>query len=93
MLGVDEMVLAGNLISGTFDEENNAFSIQQIKYFTTETTLNEKQLNMLRYYLQKHQEMMEGPVITLYDQLPLRLSQEETKLLLADLDKIRTLYF
>ena len=87
------MLHTGNLISGKFDEENNAFSIQQIKHFATETTLNEKQLNMLRYYLQKHQEMTEGPVITLYDQLPLRLSQEETKLLLSDLDKIRTLYF
>lgn len=86
------MLLEGNIISGEFDENVNEFSIQRVKYFTTESTVKEGQLNALYQYLKEHQDEMDGQIITLYDQMPVRLSQKEIKLLLEDIEKIKTLY-
>ncbi|MCM3741958.1 hypothetical protein M3210_17035 [Oceanobacillus luteolus] len=87
------MLLNGDIISGEFDEGNNEFSLKQVKHFTTETTINENQLKSLYHYLKKNQEDIDGHVITLYDQLPIRLTQEEINLLLNDLEKVNSMYF
>ena len=86
------MLLTGNIISGEFDEQMNEFSLQKVKHFTTESTLKESQLERLYDYLKKNQNDIEGQIITLYDQMPLRLSQEEINLFINDLEKIQLMY-
>lgn len=86
------MLLSGEIISGEFDGNANEFSIQKVKHFTTQTTINEKQLKSLYHYLKKHQDDTEGHVITLYDQLPIRLNREEISLLAGDLEKVQEMY-
>lgn len=86
------MFLSGKIISGEFDGNANEFSIQKVKHLTTQTTINEKQLERLYHYLKNHQKDTEGHVITLYDQLPVRLSQEEMNLLVDDLEKVQEMY-
>ncbi|WP_062239365.1 hypothetical protein [Fictibacillus sp. FJAT-27399] len=86
------MRMNGNIISGEFDEGMNEFSLQQVKHLTTQSTLSVSQLNKLYGYLQKHQSDLDGQVITLYDAMPIRLSQEEIGLLLQDLGNIQSLY-
>ena len=86
------MLLTGNIISGEFDEQMNEFSLQKVKHFTTESTLKESQLERLYDYLKKNRNDIEGQIITLYDQMPLRLNQEEINLFISDLEKIQLMY-
>lgn len=86
------MQLNGNIISGEFDEQLNEFSLQQVKYFSIESILKENQLLALCDYLKKHQNDADGQIITLYDQLLVRLSQEEINLLISDLEKVQSMY-
>lgn len=86
------MQVNGSIFSGEFDEALNEFSLQKVKYFEVETTINEGQLAKLYEYLKHHQMDSSGQILTLYDQMPLRLSQEEISLLLNDLEKIQSMY-
>ncbi|GLO64475.1 MULTISPECIES: hypothetical protein [Oceanobacillus] len=86
------MLLTGNIISGQFDEVMNEFSIQRVKHFTTESTIKESQLKSLYDYLKKHEGDMGGQIITLYDQLPIRLNQEEISLFISDLEEVQLMY-
>lgn len=86
------MQLQGQLITGEFDEGSNEFSLQTLKHFSLETTINEIQFHKLYDYLKKHEEDPDGQIITLYDQLPFRLTQKELHLLLSDLEQVQALY-
>jgi hypothetical protein len=86
------MLLKGNIIAGEFDELMNEFSVQKVKHFTTETSIKEKQLKSLYDYLKKHRDDTDGQIITLYDQMPVRLSQEEINLFISDLEKVQLMY-
>ncbi|WP_186578832.1 hypothetical protein [Aquibacillus kalidii] len=86
------MNLTGQVINGEFDSERNEFTLQQIKHFDTQSTLNERQLDSLHKYLTNHTTDPDGQVLTLYDQLPVRLSQTEIKDLIHDLEKIKSMY-
>lgn len=86
------MKVVGVIISGDFDDAMNEFSIQKVKQFYTESTLRQSQLNLLYDYLEKHKHEESGQFITLYDQLPVHLSQDEIYQLLNDLKKVRELY-
>lgn len=81
----------GTILSGQFDETENVFTLESIKSFYTVTTLNEKQIQNLSSYLEKHQAD-DGQVVSLFDQLLIRLSKEEVKSLLNDLTQIESLY-
>ena len=87
------MFISGNIISGEFDEYKNEFSIEQVKHFDIKTTIKEGQLKCLYQYLLKQENSEEGQVITLYDQMPLKLSQEEVRYFIHDLEAIKSLYF
>ena len=86
------MILKGNIISGEFDELMNEFSLLEVKHLSLESTINEQQLQMLYHYLLKHRDDLDGQVIVLNDQIPLRLSQEEIHLFLRDLEKLQSFY-
>ncbi|HZH62965.1 MAG TPA: hypothetical protein VEY70_26145, partial [Metabacillus sp.] len=81
------MKVEGAIISGEFDTSMNEFSIQTVKQFYTESTLRQSQLNLLYEYLEKHKHEEGGQFVTLYDQMPVRLSQGEIYQLLEDLKK------
>lgn len=85
------MILRGHIISGEFDEQTNEFSLLHIKHFSTQITLKETQLNTLLNYLNNHLDK-DDQVLTLYDQMPLRLNNEEINQLASDLKKVKSLY-
>ncbi|RFU62850.1 hypothetical protein [Peribacillus glennii] len=84
--------LEGNILSGEFDGYTNEFAIQKVKEFHTQSVINQNQLASLYEYLKKHQDDQDGQIITLYDQMPLRLTQHEIQQLLYDLKEIQSLY-
>lgn len=86
------MKLEGNMISGQLDEQTNEFALQQVKHILTETILNQNQLETLIQYLNKHEGDEDGQVLTLYDQLLVRLSKEEVSQFIEDLKMIRSFY-
>ncbi|AXI10940.1 hypothetical protein CV093_20760 [Oceanobacillus sp. 143] len=86
------MLLTGNIISGEFNEHMNEFSLQKVKHFTTESIIKESQLKSLYDYLKKHRDDIDGQIITLYDQMLIRLSQEEINLFINDLEKVQSMY-
>jgi len=86
------MLLKGNIISGEFDEVLNEFSLQKVKHFDVESTIKESQAKILCDFLKEHQNDRDGQIITLYDQMPVRLSQEEVSLFVSDLEKIQSMY-
>jgi len=86
------MFVKGNIIAGEFDSTINEFSLQKVKNFETESVLNEDQLNNIYQYLKKHQLGEDGQIITLYDQMLVRLAQNEVNQLIVDLEKVMSLY-
>ncbi|MED4018464.1 hypothetical protein [Sutcliffiella cohnii] len=86
------MLVKGNIIAGEFDPTINEFSIQKVKNFETESVLNEDQLNNIYHYLKTHQHEEDGQIITLYDQMLVRLTPNEVNQLIVDLEKVMTLY-
>lgn len=86
------MLITGNIISGEFDEQINEFSLYSIKHLSLESTINESQLKNLCAYLKKHEDDLDGQIVTLYDQMPIWLSQQEISLLLDDLEKVQSIY-
>ncbi|WP_261130755.1 hypothetical protein [Bacillus sp. Marseille-Q3570] len=86
------MKLNGNIISGDFDQVNNEFMLEKVKQFTTESALNEKQLNALYEYLNKNTGVTDGLILTLYDQMLVHLSQEDISQFLQDLNEVKSLY-
>ncbi|AQX56303.1 MULTISPECIES: hypothetical protein [Bacillaceae] len=86
------MFVKGNIIAGEFDSTINEFSLQKVKNFETESVLNEDQLNNIYHYLKKHQHEEDGQIITLYDQMLVRLAQNEVNQLIVDLEKVMSLY-
>ncbi|MEH7502555.1 hypothetical protein V7152_11120 [Neobacillus drentensis] len=86
------MFVKGNIIAGEFDSTINEFSLQKVKNFETESVLNEDQLNSIYHYLKKHQHEEDGQIITLYDQMLVRLAQNEVNQLIVDLEKVMSLY-
>ncbi len=86
------MKLNGSIITGDFDQSNNEFMLEKVKHFSTESTLKETQLNNLYDFLYKNKDDSDGLVLTLYDQMLIRLNQEEINQLIQDLNNVRTFY-
>ncbi|MCM3600882.1 hypothetical protein M3175_09075 [Robertmurraya korlensis] len=86
------MFLNGSIIDGIFDSSVNEFTLQRVKNFDTQSVLNETQLNNIYQYLIVHGDNEDGQIITLYDQMPLRLSKEESSQLIGDIEKVMAMY-
>lgn len=84
--------IQGSIISGEFDEGLNEFYLQNVKSFTAESVLKKNQLTKLFQYLKEHEDENDGQILTLYDQMPVRLSQYEVRELLKDLEKVLGMY-
>lgn len=86
------MFLHGSIIAGEFDSSMNEFTLQKVKNFNTESVLKENQINNIYHYLKKHQHENDGQIITLYDQMLVRLSQNEINQLICDLERVMSMY-
>ncbi|MBT2682390.1 hypothetical protein [Bacillus sp. ISL-37] len=86
------MFVEGKIISGEFDQSVNEFSLQRVKSLETQSIFKECQMESVYHYLKKHGNDPYGQIITLYDQMPVRLTQSEIKQLLSDLERIKSLY-
>jgi hypothetical protein len=86
------MFVEGKIISGEFDQSVNEFSLQRVKSLETQTIFKECQMESVYHYLKKHENDPDGQIITLYDQMPVRLTQAEINHLLCDLERIKSLY-
>ncbi|WP_068675958.1 hypothetical protein [Oceanobacillus sp. Castelsardo] len=75
----------GEIFSGEFPEGSNNFYLTQVKSMETGSELSLTQLIQLREYLAKHQDNF---MLTVNDQIPVMLEQEEMDLLLDDLSNI-----
>ncbi|WP_316571752.1 hypothetical protein [Neobacillus sp. YIM B06451] len=86
------MIIEGSIISGDFDLSMNEFSLQKVKNLNTQSVLKENQLTSIYRYLKKHENEAEGQIITLNDQMPIRLTPDELQQLVADLEKVLSMY-
>ncbi|MEH7438117.1 hypothetical protein V7182_11630 [Neobacillus drentensis] len=86
------MFVQGTIIAGEFDSTMNEFSIQKVKDFETESILNVNQINNVYNYLKKHQHEEDGQIITLYDQMPVRLAQNEVNQLISDIERVMSMF-
>ncbi|MYL71619.1 hypothetical protein GLW00_12195 [Halobacillus litoralis] len=86
------MDVNGKIIQGEFDPINDEFVLNQVKHFTTQSTLNKDQLDTVYDYLMNHKDEEDGQVLTLNEQMLVRLSQEESSQFIEDLTQIRELY-
>lgn len=84
-------IFEGTMIYGNYDDEND-FTVKRIKNIFTETSLNEVQIQNLYNYLSNHVNDEDGQIVSFYDQLLLKLSPEEVKVLLADLEGVMERY-
>ncbi|RDY70037.1 hypothetical protein DXT76_15020 [Halobacillus trueperi] len=86
------MDVNGKIIRGEFDRVNDEFVLNQVKHFTTQSTLNKDQLDTIYEYLNNHKDEEDGQILTLNEQMLVRLSQEESSQFIEDLNQIRDLY-
>ncbi|MBX0358422.1 hypothetical protein [Halobacillus sp. Nhm2S1] len=86
------MDVNGKIIQGEFDRINDEFVLNQVKHFTTQSTLNKDQLDSIYDYLMNHKDEEDGQILTLNEQMLVRLSQEESSQFIEDLNQIRDLY-
>lgn len=86
-----ETIVNGSIFSGNVDLDSHEFVLTSVKEMNTQTVLNEKQLDAIYHYLDKVVHEDEYHVLTLYDQLPVKLTNDEIMLLLSELDKIKTM--
>ncbi|MFC7060798.1 hypothetical protein [Halobacillus seohaensis] len=86
------MDVNGKIIRGEFDRINDEFVLNQVKHFTTQSTLNKDQLDTIYDYLNNHKDEGDGQILALNEQMLVRLSQEESSQFIEDLNQIRELY-
>jgi two-component sensor histidine kinase len=86
------MLIEGQIISGELDQTKNEFALQKVKHFFTESILKEPQLNSIYDYLKKHEDENDWQVITLYDQMPVRLTPFEIKQFIQDIEHVQSKY-
>jgi hypothetical protein len=83
--------IEGKMLAGEFDSDANEFTLQKVKHHYTETTLKKNQLDSIYVYLQNHSEE-DFQVLSLFDQMLIRLSQQDVRILLEDLKEIQVRY-
>ncbi|SDK06211.1 hypothetical protein [Sediminibacillus albus] len=78
----------GVLFSGEFSEDEELFYLRRVKNLQTQSILSNRQLHQLQDYLAKQHSQQEGCTITVNDQIPVLLAQEEAEQLLTELASI-----
>ena len=81
----------GQMISGTFDETEKSYTLEQVKHLTTRTILHKEQLEKICQYLESCRDE-ENQILSLNDQILLSLSKEEIAQLIEDLHSVQKFY-
>jgi len=81
----------GQMISGTFDETEKIYTLEQVKHLTTRTILHKEQLEKICQYLESCRDE-ENQILSLNDQILLSLSKEEIAQLIEDLHSVQKFY-
>jgi len=84
--------IEGIMLHGNYDESDQEFTLKRIKNIYTETSLNESQLENLYAYLKAHEHDQDGQIVSFYDQLLLKLTPDEIKILVAELENVLSMY-
>ncbi|GGC77890.1 hypothetical protein GCM10007216_05520 [Thalassobacillus devorans] len=87
------MNFSGEILAGEFDRDSDAFILQQVKQLSTSSSLNKDQFDAIYHYLIMNQDDTGGQVLSLNDQLLVRLNQEELQNFIADLDRIKNIFW
>ncbi|WP_028782393.1 hypothetical protein [Thalassobacillus devorans] len=87
------MNFSGDIIAGAFDQCNDAFILQQVKQLSTSSSLNKDQFDAIYHYLRTNQDDPGGQVLSLNDQMLVRLTQEELQDFIEDLDRIKSIFW
>ncbi|WP_102027439.1 hypothetical protein [Salirhabdus sp. Marseille-P4669] len=80
----------GKMIEAEYDASDSEFTLKQVKNLETESTISFSHLHVLLDYLHHQLSQNEECVLTLNDQMPVRLSQREIQLLIDDFQGIQT---
>ncbi|QTN00259.1 hypothetical protein ERJ70_13695 [Sediminibacillus dalangtanensis] len=78
----------GVLFSGEFSDDDELFYLRRVKNLQTQSILSNRQLEQLHHYLSRQNNRQESCTITVNDQIPILLNQQEAKQLLSELDEI-----
>ncbi|WP_087973931.1 hypothetical protein [Oceanobacillus rekensis] len=73
---------SGNIFSGEVDEFKDSFYLTQVKNLQTASNLSESKLMQLNHYLTNQKDSC---MITVNDQIPILLQEQEIAELLVDL--------
>ncbi|SET75012.1 hypothetical protein SAMN05216389_12452 [Oceanobacillus limi] len=76
---------SGDIFRGEIDQTTSIFYLNHVKNLHTASTLSQKQIVSLIEYLEKQSDTC---TITVNDQIPMLLQQEEIELLLKELNVI-----
>lgn len=79
----------GSVISGEIFPEKDEFYVKKIKNFETESILNLNQINAIYDYLSKASHYDNFHIVTINDQLLIKLNNEEIQLMLKDFDQVK----
>ncbi|MFC3041043.1 hypothetical protein ACFOGI_12420 [Virgibacillus xinjiangensis] len=75
----------GAVFRGELDIAEETFYLTQVKSLSTQSTLSEKQLVQLSRYLEKQSDTC---TITVNDQLPILLKEDEIEMLQQEISRI-----
>ncbi|SDM17136.1 hypothetical protein [Sediminibacillus halophilus] len=78
----------GALFSGEFSDDDELFYLRRVKNLQTQSILSNRQLEQLHHYLSRQNSRQESCTITVNDQIPVLLNQQEAEQLLTELDEI-----
>ena len=76
-----------NIFTGEI--ENNEYVLKQVKNMETQSVMNKQQLTAIADYLAKAVHHDDQHIITINDQLPIRLSNVEANQLLTEIEQIQ----
>ncbi|HLT55933.1 MAG TPA: hypothetical protein VK057_07510 [Bacillota bacterium] len=79
------MYFSGSIFSGEIDPQLESMYVTQVKSMTTGTNLSAEQVQTLYDYVLQHKDTC---MVTINDQIPILLKEQEVDRLAADLENI-----
>lgn len=81
------MRVSGSIIYVEIDPLSQEFTLQSVKQLETNSVLNKEQIELMYQYIQR-QNLSDGQVVSLNDQILVNLNENELQELHNDLEKI-----
>jgi hypothetical protein len=81
----------GVILSGNIDSDSHEFVVTRVKNVSTQSVISFDQLRSICSYLSKSGDSNRPFMMTINDQIPVMLNQEENRQLLHELESIQHL--